>query len=786
MYDGVVRGLLIWVVLVLWPLAGRAQVGAEFPADGVGESDPGFARLNNPAFPASAPVAPVVEVGPRLERADLQPYFGEGKLAEAKTAFDAGKYSRARELLSSVPESTPVRFLRALAALRSMDVAFASKEFEALADAWPQLRDRCLVHSGQSFELLRDWESAARVYARVAPSSRLMADARLGLARSLRYLKNPTAALDRIKEDAERPAPPWGRDLGAEALLVTADILAGKKDAKGERAALIKLWSRHPLSREAIRSEGRLGDVSDVGSEALVSRGEVLIDAHHNAEGEALIAPLLEALKLPDALACRAHFAVGKAQRKQRQHAKAVATLAPVVKKCRDRDVRARALFTLGFSQTFAAPLLAAQTYETLAHDYPESPLADDALFFAADGRLKRGERDEALDRLLELADSYPTSDNAADALFKLFWLARADGHPEEGLKFLEEIEGRFAGSEESYEVERARYWRGRVLEAAGQNDEAMVAYESVTREHPATYYGLIARERVEALDEQRGNTLRAEIAAARAGDDPFPVQAGPLANDPQFQSAVELLRLGLGELVPTEILAVDRTALPAESLRLLVLVLSLAGEERSAHGLARLWLRKDLSGPITTGRRPIWEIAYPLAFRDTVLDRAHASGDLDADLLQALMREESALDPKALSWAGALGLCQLMPATAAQVAAQLKLKHPSQNELLEPELNITLGSRYLSDLLIRARGIKQFALAGYNAGEGSVTRWRKENGDADLAEWVEQIPIQETRGYVKRVLRSYNTYKLLYTPGDVARTVVPPSKPPARPTKTG
>jgi soluble lytic murein transglycosylase len=71
-------------------------------------------------------------------------------------------------------------------------------------------------------------------------------------------------------------------------------------------------------------------------------------------------------------------------------------------------------------------------------------------------------------------------------------------------------------------------------------------------------------------------------------------------------------------------------------------------------------------------------------------------------------------------------------------------------------------------------KGVKPFALASYNAGESAVARWRRENGDQDLPGWVEQVPLQETRGYVKRVLRSYNTYKLLYAPGELAKTVAP------------
>jgi soluble lytic murein transglycosylase len=770
-YDARVRSHWCFVVLMLSvPSFGQE---ADFPAEAEAESDPGFARLTNPAFPTPDVKAVSIDRGPKIERADLAPYFTTGKLAEAKAAFDAGSYSKAVTLLDGLTDTAPTRFLRALAAHRSGDWAFSSKEFEALAEGYAPLRDRCLVHAGWGYEQLKDWSSAVRVFSQVSSTSRLTPDARMGLARAYRWLKDLKKAQDAIADYVERPAPPWGRDVGSEALLVLADLSAAKKDAKSEQAALLKLWSRHPLAKEAEKAEARLGDLSTVPQDAMITRAEALIDAHRNDRGVAIVEPMVPTMKLPDPLACRAQFALGKGYRKLRQHAKAVATLAPL-KKCKDPELRAKALFTLGFSQTISAQALAASTYESLASAFPEHPLADDALFFAADVHLRRGERDEAMERLLDVVDRYPTGDFAADALFKLFWVARGDGKFDEALEYLAEIEGRWAKNEDSYEVERARYWRARVLEQQEKTADALALYESIASDHPATYYGLLSREQVASLDPERGAALLSSIAGAPAGVDPFPIHAGPLGTDPQFASAVELLRLGFGELVPMEILAIDRTALPADSLRLMVLVLSLSGEARSAHGLARLWLRRDLSGRITPERRAIWEIAYPNVFRDLVVTHSRAADELDPDLLQALMREESALDPKALSWAGALGLCQLMPATAAGVAMQLKLKQPRQAQLLEPELNIQLGARYLSDLVIRMKGVKPFALASYNAGESAVARWRRENGDQDLPGWVEQVPLQETRGYVKRVLRSYNTYKLLYAPGELAKTVAP------------
>ena len=145
---------------------------------------------------------------------------------------------------------------------------------------------------------------------------------------------------------------------------------------------------------------------------------------------------------------------------------------------------------------------------------------------------------------------------------------------------------------------------------------------------------------------------------------------------------------------------------------------------------------------------------------------------NVDPYLLQALIREESALDPKAFSWAGALGLSQLMLPTAQDIARTLKISRVTQDSLLDPDLNLRLGSWYLGMLLKRFEGNKAEALAAYNAGAAVVKQWRALKSDLDLDAWIEEIPFAETRGYVKRVMRSYNTYKLLYGASDSIQAV--------------
>lgn len=772
MYDAPVSRRLCLIVCI-------ARVAFSQPVDDVAEPPPEPVILENPVFPSEIARTESVDGGAApvvvIQRADLSPYF-TGKLREARQAFSQGAYARVREKLAGADDSNAVQYLRALAALRGRDFKTAAEEFEALAATYDALADRCWVYAGQAREGLLDFEGAARDFAQVREASRMLPDGRLGLARALRNTHQVADAVAVLEALGVKPAPPWGRDVGAEALLALADLQSARKDMRAERAALQALWSKHPLSAQAQKVEPRLGELEALPLEVKVERAEQLIDAHRNAPGLALVESVLPGLALPDPLACRAHFAAGKAHRKLRAHPKAVATLTPVVAKCTDPDLRARALYTLGFSQSVTTAETSIETYERLATEFPDHGLADDALFFAAEGRVRAGDVEGGADRLVELAERFPTSDMGADGLFKLFWLKRGLGDREGSMAVLDEIAERFSALDDSHELERANYWRARLLEEAGDRAQAVTVLAANAAAHPATYYGLLSRERAEQLAPGRAKSLQRAVSAAVRVDDVFPLSAGAMATDLQFRSAVELLRLGFGELVPMEVLGIARANLPPESLRLLVVMLAMSGEERPAHGMARLWLRRDLSGPISRKTRLVWEIAYPKAFREIVEQSALEADALDPDLLQALMREESALDPKALSWAGALGLCQLMPYTAAEVAAQLKLPRPTTAELLEPELNVKLGARYLSDLLTRFDGTKFYAVASYNAGPGAVGRWRRELPTTDLAAFVEQIPLQETRNYVKRVLRSYNTYKLLYSPDDVARTVVPPA----------
>jgi soluble lytic murein transglycosylase len=134
--------------------------------------------------------------------------------------------------------------------------------------------------------------------------------------------------------------------------------------------------------------------------------------------------------------------------------------------------------------------------------------------------------------------------------------------------------------------------------------------------------------------------------------------------------------------------------------------------------------------------------------------------------LVHAIIRQESMFDREARSPAGAMGLMQLMPRTAKDIARKSDISYRGDNALNDPGYNVQIGSRYLDSLLARYAGSYPLAIAAYNAGPGNVSEWLQEfgdprTGDIDLIDWIEMVPFSETRNYIQRVLEGVYVYRL-------------------------
>ena len=776
----------------------------------------------------SAPPERETEVAAAYGEAELAPYFEAGPLKRAAAELQAGRAAQALRLIRKKPDDFAGRWLRALA-LRAADRPRAARvAFEELAAAGGPLADRALHLAALSAIDGGEATAADRLLAQVPAR---YVDADQALLERARQLEKAHVAGPRLAAQVEDVLEPifGGKvrgDLASAHLLAgDAQLAAGARDKA--RAHWRAAWLDHPLSPAADSARARerqLGPGEPIPPVKLVRRAEALLDAHRNREaldqlsriklpslchggcpGDRTPAALLkEALSLlapgglpaehqptaedishaprdpADPLACRAGLARGRALRKQRDYGKARAALAPVVLRCADPDLRARALYLLAQLQTMAQDAQVASLWEALHRNFPGSTLSDDAVFAQALARRRAG--DYAGERVLlhDLVEHHPDSDLRTEAEFRLFWSHFAEGHPRQGVIFLDALAAH--PDADGAEEERARYWRARALLEPdnGESEAARDAAREAARAdliwlvelRPLTYHGLLARGRLAQLDPERLSALEKEetprIAAllrSRA-----PLRAGGLARDPHLLAAIELLRLGMKAEAARELLAVDRAparTLGTEGEEPLVLLADLSartGDLRNAHAL----IRTELRGLLRRTSEPLAlraaGLAYPLAFREQIAKAAQRAS-IPADLLQALMREESALDPAALSSAGALGLTQLMPSTARSIAQRLKLPGYTTERLVDPEVNIRIGAAYLGELYKRFHH-PALALASYNAGPGAVAGWMKARGALPLDAFVEEIPLDETRAYVKRCLRSFAAYQYLYAPG--------------------
>ena len=159
-----------------------------------------------------------------------------------------------------------------------------------------------------------------------------------------------------------------------------------------------------------------------------------------------------------------------------------------------------------------------------------------------------------------------------------------------------------------------------------------------------------------------------------------------------------------------------------------------------------------------------LWTALYPEGQWAPIAQAAGRTG-VDPYLVAGVIREESRFDPTALSSAGAFGLMQLMPGTAQGAARNAGVAPPDSRTLADPQTNVLLGTVVLSELL-KQFGRVDLAVAAYNAGPAAVGRWMAQRPGMDPASFVEEIPYQETRDYVKTVLESAAVYRWLYRDG--------------------
>jgi soluble lytic murein transglycosylase len=354
-----------------------------------------------------------------------------------------------------------------------------------------------------------------------------------------------------------------------------------------------------------------------------------------------------------------------------------------------------------------------------------------------------------------ELLSKKLRSKDRADLLEDLVWVKYRGKEYEEALAALAKLDTN------KKTATKYLFWEGKILEKMKKKKAARKAYQRAWQRSPWSYYGLAAQKILNPDYDDFSQAIKKadEVRAARIRqvnfDEP---ERDALFHLPRAEA---LHQLGFKRLASQELEEAYREAKGSTTLLRHVGKLAYASNLFNAPMLIALKHPGILDRP-----QDAWYWIYPSAYNEIVTRHAEHR-QLDPRLVFSMMRQESNFKEHAVSPVGARGLIQIMPYTGQRLAKIMGWEGFEVKDLFDPEINIALSTLYLrlnSDLFANRLPM---VIASYNAGEAAVERWLPSRKNLDDWEFIEEIPYNETRTYVKRVLRNYWMYQYLYPSPD-------------------
>ena len=397
---------------------------------------------------------------------------------------------------------------------------------------------------------------------------------------------------------------------------------------------------------------------------------------------------------------------------------------------------------------------------------FPHSPWLADALFSAGNMYMLKRDYPTAIQYYGELAARFPGDKNAAAAHWRSGWLSYRMGQFAAAEKIFEEQIRLYPAAVETVS---ALYWRGRLYETQDHNAALAAAnYRTIVRVYQHFFYAQMSRRRLASLGSiqpaLQGTGSQPDLDRFQAPPQPHLVDAFP-EDSPHLAKARLLANAGLNEYIAQEIKA-DPDSASWSALAEAQIYSSYGETFRAVRALKRA-LPGAASASIESVPLAYWRILFPEPWWVTI-EAESAKNNLDPYFVASLIRQESEFDPSAISRANAYGLMQLLPSVGKKMAHEEGISSFQTFQLLDPEMNIRLGTRYLRQMLDRFGGVQEYALAAYNAGDSRVADWEAAGPYSGIDEFVESIPFTETREYVQAILRNEETYRAI---DDFART---------------
>ena len=388
---------------------------------------------------------------------------------------------------------------------------------------------------------------------------------------------------------------------------------------------------------------------------------------------------------------------------------------------------------------------------ENFVKTYPTDELVDNALYDIAKIREAQEKLELALDaysRLIKVAPNSPYADVAA---WRTGWQRFDERRYEESYDAFKGLKEHFPGNRYAM---GAHFWMAKIRERQNKPELARKIYKEVAK---ARYWYYSARAK--AILSISGSELEPKaVQDAKLPDrQPCPPQVPVLMELRLYEDAVSQLDRHINTVpFPEQNCFYD---------------LITCYEGLAMYDKARKITEQSLENPAFANAtradlEKLQRKLYPRYYANAV-DRYAKLYNVDTFLVAAMILEESRYNAAAVSWAGAIGLMQIMPATGRELAQRLKIRRFRTSMLKQPDINIRMGTKYIADLNSWFNNNPMLVIGAYNGGPGRMKRWVSTKSIKDIDLFVEKITIRETRLHIKKVIDSYDNYVQLYGKSD-------------------
>lgn len=635
-------------------------------------------------------------------------------LKRGKELFDKTKYSEALEHFKSAYDEIPVM-----------------RDFTLLMMAKIYNRTVRFGESGDSLrKLLRTYPDSLFTQRARALQINSLTQTIETMPKEKKFSNKSVAALTHL----ESYVADYPEDM--EKAFFLAQVMKQLGNVQKARKLFIRIYTGvSPYSESAFQELER----SDITLDDILAKASNLIRAFEYKKAEALIRKTLQSTDASEK--DELYRKLGLALFKQKKYKEA----AEAFQKGGDLYDSARALYRAGNLTEFNEILSQLISME--------DKRAGSLLLAYASAKRREGKKDESLNVYAELREKFPQY--GEDALWGIAWTYYRAGDYPEASETLTELN-------ERYPNPRYRYWKQQ-SKRGDSSDTASTENQKNFFASQKEFYSLLILMR--DADQFSGRSIR-QIAYMPTHDQPVTISRQTSLElerlSPGISSSLErfriLVELDMREDAISELVRIGNRVSKPDVLVHLCRTLQDAGAYKRAISLISRFTEQ--TGQVS-GQLSIHDILYPIAYWPAVREISEHNM-LDPFLLLSVMREESRFDPRARSVAGALGLMQVMPHTARTLNRRLNLDIPDDTAIYDAKTNITIGGYYLNSLL-KEFGSLPVALAAYNAGHDRVREWIKNGNFRSFDEFIEDIPYDETKNYVKRVLLTYATYMNLW-----------------------